>query len=71
MTVKPKPKASKGKVIFGAIAFIIAIIVIALFIGAWVWRDEHTNEMIKKGCSPASWDGYGVPTLWRCPPGVT
>ena len=49
---------------------VIILIVVGIFLGAYAFRTNHTDEMIKKGCEPKAFDRNGIPTLWACPPGV-
>ncbi len=51
---------------------LIAIIVVlsGIFLGAYFWKEQKSNELVDKHCTPATFDCDGLPMLWKCPPGV-
>ena len=56
----------------GVKALIATIVVVVVCIGSrlqgvYSTMVEHTNEMIKNGCSLKHGGIYGIPTLWKCP----
>ena len=58
----------KGKGLFILIAVIVVLS--GIFLGAYFWREQQSNELVDKRCTPATFDRDGLPMLWKCPPGV-
>jgi hypothetical protein len=58
----------KGKGLFIFIA--IVVVLSGIFLGAYFWREQGTNELVDKRCTPATFDRDGLPMLWKCPPGI-
>jgi hypothetical protein len=46
------------------------LVAAGIFLGAYAFRVDDTNEMLNKGCEPKAFDRNGLPTIWARPPGV-
>ena len=52
------------------ILIVVVLIVVSIFSIGYFQRIDQTNRMIAKGCEPSTFDQFGIPTIWKCPPGV-
>jgi hypothetical protein len=65
-----------------AAAIFVVIMIIILIVAIFYWSYYNTmdkfdrawdeaDKAMAKGCVPLTSDQYGIPTTYRCPPGVT